>query len=242
MLLLALNVVLITWDGVPRSDFHDRGALPLFWARHASEGVVADVEASDPSLVSLPGYQAIFAGALTGCADNNCGRIERQTFAERLPRGQAAVFASWSRIALAVEHVPHRVEVDAGPCIVLPFYDTRSDSTTFAHAMEHLKQYRFVYIALGESDDRAHDGDRAGYLAALRRYDAWLDELLGKTDAAVIVTTDHGRSASDWRKHGAQWPDSKEIWAWSRGIATPLRTQLDLRPAIEQALAAASAR
>jgi predicted membrane-bound mannosyltransferase len=82
-----------------------------------------------------------------------------------------------------------------------------------------------LHSETGSGDDRAHEGDRAAYLATLRRYDAWLEELLGAVDAetVVIVTTDHGRSASNWRKHGAAFPGSRDIWLWSRGLTAPVK-------------------
>ena len=96
MILLAASVVLITWDGVPRRDFHDRGALPLLWSR--TDGAAQDIEASDPSLLSLPSYRAIFTGMLGVEAETFAEKLRR---VERLPRQQVAMFASWALVSRA---------------------------------------------------------------------------------------------------------------------------------------------
>src|SRR5690349_5206359 len=84
------NVVLVTWDGVRPVDFFNRKLLPRLWARHATEGLVLGggnaptLEVANSRLMSLPGYQSIFTGTVTVCADNACGRVHEETFAERL--------------------------------------------------------------------------------------------------------------------------------------------------------------
>src|SRR5438309_1883251 len=82
------NVVLVTWDGVRREEFVDPKLLPRFWSRNAAGGLVMGgpagpaMEVTNPRLISLPAYQSIFAGALTGCDANDCGRVPRETFPE----------------------------------------------------------------------------------------------------------------------------------------------------------------
>jgi hypothetical protein len=254
--LLLVNVVLVTLDGVGREDFLDPARLPLFWSRRAAEGLVLPgMEVADPSLVSLPAYQSIFAGALTGCAGNDCGRVREETFPERLlrelslPRAGVAVFASWEKIAEAVEHAPGAITVDAGPHSWLPWRDSRPDEETFALALRYLatERPRFLYLALGDADELAHNGDREGYRAALSRYDQWLEALLRQLDSmgdygkqtAVIVTTDHGRGEGErWTGHGGE-PHARFIWLFARGpgiapgTASRRATHLELRPTIE---------
>lgn len=254
--LLVANVILVTWDGVPRDDFLDRARFRRFWSRQAAASLVLTrFEVADPSLLSLPAYQSIFAGALTGCANNECGRVAVETFPERLvrelslPRESVAVFASWEGLAEAVEHVPGTILVDA-PRFLLPWQDSRPDVETFERALTHLRAHRprFLCLALGDADEWAHRGDVGRYHAALARYDEWLDVLLRELagmggygeQTTVIVTTDHGRGAGErWTGHGSLDPQARSIWLLARGPgvkpgSTSRRaTHLDLRPTIE---------
>ena len=264
LLLLALglavpeaNVILVTWDGVRREDFLDPARLPILWSKHAAGGLVlggptgGGMEVADPALVSLPAYQSIFAGALTGCPDNGCGRVRVETFPERvirelaLRRESVAVFASWRNLAEAVEHVPGTITVDAGPdgAGTAPWDGARGDADTFVAAMRHLaaRRPRFLHLALNDSDEWAHQGDLERYRATLRRYDEWLDTLLAWLDGAgdygrrttVIVTTDHGRGAGRrWPRHGAGDPQARFIWLFARGpgVSPGVAKSLNTRP------------
>lgn len=216
MIALLATLVFVTIDGVPREDF--RARFP-----HLREGA-ADFEAADPSLLSLPEYQAIFAGRLTGCASNECGPTKFHTFVEGL--SGAALFATWKGIRDAVGAVP----VEVSP----------TDLETASRAMQCLlrEHPRFLYVALDDADELAHRGDREAYLAALAFDDAWLGQLLEKTGATVIVTTDHGRGSGDrWREHGPQTPEAKQIWLFMRPLVEPApKSHLDLRPLIERLL------
>src|SRR5260221_3098252 len=242
LLLLALvpepNVILITWDGVRREDFADAKRLPRFWSKRAAGGLIIGgpagpaMEVADPALISLPAYQSIFVGALTGCDSNDCGRVRPETFPERLigelslPRASVAVFASWKKIADAVEHASGTIAIDAGPdgAGALPAWDdARRDADTFALALRYLatQRPRFLYLSLDDSDEWAHRGDLERYRATLLQYDEWLDALLDRIDSlgdygkrtTVIVTTDHGRgNGARWTRHGKSDPEAQSIW------------------------------
>jgi hypothetical protein len=255
--LLLVNVVLVTWDGVARDDFLDPARLPRFWStRAAGSLILSGMEVAGPLTVSLPGYQAIFAGALTGCAGNDCGRVRVETFPERvvrelsLPRAAVAAFASWEEIGGAVEHTPGTITVDAGPHSILPWRNSRADEETFALALRYLatERPRFLYLGLGDADQLAHKGDLGGYRATMLRYDEWLEALLRQLDSMgeygkqtiLIVTTDHGRGAGErWTGHGAGEPQARSIWLFALGPgvkpgnASRRATHLDLRPTIE---------
>jgi hypothetical protein len=261
----AANVLLITWDGVRREDFLDARRLPLLWTRRAAAGLILG-GASGPgmyvavdSLLSLPAYQSIFVGAMTGCAGNECGRVPDETFPERLvrelslPRASVAVFASWKPVADAVERAPGTLTVDAGPddtSVPPPWLGARRDGSTFARALRYLveRRPRFLYLALNDADQWAHRGDLPRYQATLERYDQWLDVLLRQLHAmgdygertTVIVTTDHGRGAGErWTEHGRGDPHARSIWLFAvgpgvkAGVARRPATHLDLRPTIE---------
>jgi hypothetical protein len=105
-----------------------------------------------------------------------------------------------------------------------PWDATRLDSFTFHLAMRHLAaaRPRVLYLALGETDDWAHDGRYDRVLEAYSRSDGYLRELWtwlqeqpdyrGRTH--LLITTDHGRghTSADWRNHGATTARSNEVW------------------------------
>lgn len=260
------NVILLMFDGVRWQEFlHNKpdgilskdaaATFPTFWSALAKQGVVYDdMTISNRAELSMPAYHSIFAGSTQPCKDNDCGRVTVETFPERLVRElklapeQVATFSSWTGIALAVEHVKGATFVDAGDG-----GKTRLDVDTFPKAMAHLKanKPRFLYISLNDADEQGHAGNYPEYLAALRRYDAWMAELIAALDGmgaygkatTLIVTTDHGRGLLwDWRSHGSR-PWARRVWAYARnprsskkGLTIGGRTHVDVRPTIETLL------
>jgi hypothetical protein len=160
----------------------------------------------------------------------------------RLSQPQVAVFASWSVFSAIVEHTQGALTVNAGfaawdsPVADVrresdrqfetptPWDTVRHDAYTFRFAMDHLQRSRprVLYLALGETDDWAHDGRYDRVLQAyartdeyLRRLWTWLQEQPDYRDrTSLLITTDHGRghTASDWRDHGKDTPGSGDTW------------------------------
>jgi hypothetical protein len=191
--------------------------------------------ASGPRFVSLPGYLELMTGSVTGCEDNEC----RPSLPWILPRqiarsadaapGSAAVFASWGRVARAVQPgggvvlTAGRDPSDEAP----PFPgsgDYRPDQRTAALAIHYLVTHRprFLWVALGDTDEWAHRHDYRGYLDALRFADAFVGELAAHLDemgtsgarTTLLVTTDHGRDGG-FADHGGI--DSATVWLMARG-------------------------
>jgi hypothetical protein len=224
-------------------------------------GTAFAAEASSSMALSLPGYQAMSAGRQTGCRDNDCGRITVETMGELLARRlslapeEVAVFASWSRLAHAASSRDGLITVDApedgprrdgGP----PWRNARFDDETFARARAHWEKHhpRFLHIALLDTDEWAHVDDRERYEQALRDTDARVLEVLrwvaalpaeARAVTTVLLASDHGRSRSDWTKHGFLEPGSAEIFVAAIG---PLVKggepgdvdHRDLRPTVER--------
>lgn len=231
------NVILLTLDGVRQAEFlgnaADRGlsadagpTFPAFWETHAAQGAVMESLAlSNDVTLSLPAYQSIMAGGKTFCWSNDCGRIGRQTLMEKLraelhlAKEEVALVASWPNVARAAESREGAVSVDVSTF-------TRLDADTWPRAMAALdKRPRFLWIALNDSDETGHRNDYPGHLAALRRYDAWIDELIAELDAmddygamtTLIITTDHGRGdGADWTSHGGR-SAAAHAWLYARG-------------------------
>jgi hypothetical protein len=195
--------------------------------------------ASGPYFVSLPSYIEIMTGAPSGCGGNDCRPEIPWTIAEEVAHrtpgsGGVAVFSSWERIARSVPG--SGVFLRAGR----PFGDDstafpgngeyRPDRDTAALGMEHLKAHkpRFLWIALGDTDEWAHRHDYRGYLDALRFADTFIGDLsaelarMGEYGArtTLLVTTDHGRD-ENFADHGG--PASAGVWLMARGEAVPRR-------------------
>lgn len=256
------RVILITLDGPLREDVLAGALMPGMKEAVAREGVALPADAASSMALSLPGYQAIAAGALTSCHDNDCPRIGVETLAERLATAlhlapeEVAVFASWSRQVRAATSRDGVAFVDAppdgppqpeGP----PWKNARFDEETFSRARAHWQAHhpRFLHLALLDTDEWAHEGHRAEYEQALRDTDArvqevlrWISELPEEEAklTTVIISADHGRGrGKKWTEHGFFDAGSGEIFVIAlgplvaRGAAAEI-DQRDLRPTIER--------
>lgn len=206
------NVILVTLDGVRPQEFFRGDAMPKFWAKHAKEGIVLGDQAQgsvmtvdNPANISLPGYHNLMAGSRQPCVTNDCGRVNVETFPERLvrelrlPREKVALVSCWTKLPLAFESVAGTTFTNGGfePLIdpvkdasrdsinlsqaknVPTWEENRFDEYTAAHALRYLQLHkpRFLYVSFNDTDDWAHNGDYSKTLAALRANDAWLDKL-----------------------------------------------------------------
>lgn len=165
-----------------------------------------------------------------------------------LTKAQVAAFTSWNVFNAIVEHREGAITVNAGyeafetphaPTAGLsrlqfetptPWNSVRHDLYTFRFAMDHVtrERPRMLYLALGETDDWAHDGRYDRVLETYARTDAYLRELWtwlqsdpeyrGRTH--LVISTDHGRghTPADWRSHGAKVDGAQDVWI---AIASP---------------------
>jgi hypothetical protein len=199
---------------------------------------------------SYPGYSEILVGRAHDDVINSNDPVRNRfpTVLEgvqrqlNLPRESVATFASWGVFNQIVEHREGATTVNAGPEEPLPadeasrtlaliereavpgWSNMRFDIFTFRFAMMHLARHRprVVYLALGETDDWAHDGRYDRVLDAYARSDRYLEQLWtwlqqdpdyrGRTH--LILTTDHGRgrTPADWRDHGAKIAGADAVW------------------------------
>jgi hypothetical protein len=200
--------------------------------------------------VSYPGYSEILLGEAHDdvIKNNDANRNPHSTVLEelktrlKLSTAEVAVFASWNVFDAIVEHTEGSLTVNAGyeafvsadPKVAelsrlqfetpTPWDSVRHDLYTFRLALAHMKRARprVVYLALGETDDWAHDGRYDRVLDAYARTDNYLEELWtwlqsepayrGRTH--ILITTDHGRghTIKDWRDHGAKVEGAKDVW------------------------------
>lgn len=199
---------------------------------------------------SYPGYSEILVGRAHDdtIKSNDPIRNPHKTVLEGLrtaldlPREKVATYASWGVFNQIVEHDEGATIVNAGPGeplptdaqlrelallegeTVPPWSNMRFDIFTFRLTMAHLSvaRPRVLYLALGETDDWAHDGRYDRVLDAYARTDRYLEQLWtwlqeqpdyrGRTH--VILTTDHGRGKTidDWRDHGAKTAGANDVW------------------------------
>jgi len=199
---------------------------------------------------SYPGYSEILVGRARDEVITSNDPIRNQSLtvldyarrALKLPREGVAVFASWEVFNAIAESQEGAITINAGyepyahddasvralnvlqGATPTPWDTVRHDVYTARFAMAHLAAYRpqVLYLALGETDDWAHDGRYERVLEAYRRTDevlrelwAWLEshsDYRGRT--SMLLTTDHGRGvgADGWRHHGAKYPEAERTW------------------------------
>ncbi|MBL9147591.1 MAG: alkaline phosphatase family protein [Phycisphaerae bacterium] len=125
--------------------------------------------------------------------------------------------------------------------------------TTIALEWIRIAKPRVVFVGLGETDEWAHEGDYANYLAAAHRADRFLADLWSTLQAmpeyrgrtTLLVTCDHGRGNDDagpldWCSHNARTVGSHEMWCAALGPAIPARGVVRGGPTVGQAQIAAT--
>ena len=199
---------------------------------------------------SYPGYSEILTGRAHDDVIKSNDPIQNPypTVLEFLKKhaglssNQVAAFASWDVFNAIVEQTRGALTVNAGfeafdspneevrrqsrlqfetPT---PWDTVRHDAYTFRFAMDHLSRHqpRVLYLALGETDDWAHDGRYERVLETYTRTDDYLKQLWtwlqsqpeyrGRTH--MLMTTDHGRghTPKDWKDHGKDVTGASETW------------------------------
>jgi hypothetical protein len=212
---------------------------------------------------SYPGYAEILTGRPhDGVIDSNDLRpspvptlLEVLRRAWRLAREKAAVFGSWEVFEGIGAHEPGSIFLNAGyrraePAggsprlaelsrqqfeLLTPWRSVRHDFFTFEMALEFFRaaQPRVLYVALGETDDWAHDRRYDRYLETIFYFDQCLRRLWeaieqapdyrGRT--ALVATSDHGRGGTreDWTRHGARVEGARYTWLAAIGpLIAPL--------------------
>ncbi len=225
----------------------------LYGNRHL--GSRADLRSTQ--VFSYPGYNTILTGAIdTSITSNDKVPNRNVTVLEWVNRqpgfeNRVAAVGSWDVFPYILNEARAGFPVNAGfepwepprsdaealvnqlqAQIPSPWRTVRLDAFTHHYALETLRtdRPRLLYIAYGETDDFAHDGDYDQYLDAANRTDrfiadiwAWVQadpEYAGRT--TLLLTTDHGRGAEHrWIGHGMDWIGSNAIWMAAIGPDVP---------------------
>ena len=207
---------------------------------------------------SYPGYAEILLGEPHDDVINSNDPIQNpyttvlDTMREHLRVGpeRVATVGSWAHFNAIAEHTKGATAINAGQEPLrgadftllntlqsetsIPWGDMRHDAFTFRVAMSQLasNRPRVLYLALGETDDWAHDGRYDRVLEAYARSDAYLQQLWkwlesqpdyrGRTH--ILITTDHGRGRTpqDWRNHGDAVAGAENVWM---AFASPSMTR-----------------
>ena len=206
---------------------------------------------------SYPGYNEILSGKADDerIDSNSKTPNPNETILEALNKreeykGKVAAFASWDVFPYIINEERSGVYVNAGfetaqlsdltkteqflnemqPQTSSPWGTVRLDVFTHKYAMEYIKtrKPRVTYIAYGETDDFAHEGDYTKYIESAKLTNDFLMELWSylqsdefyKDKTTLIITTDHGRGTvpiESWKGHGTSIEGAGEIWIGAIG-------------------------
>ena len=190
---------------------------------------------------SYPGYNELLTGKADPTIDSNQASDNTNiTFLEWLNayegyQQQVAAFGSWDVFPAIMNRKRSKININAGfesadwpdlsdkakwlnvlqKQIPSPWHNVRLDAFTSGFAEEYIlaHQPKVIYLALGETDDFAHQGNYPEYLRGAKRADQFIAQLWtllqsmeqyqGKTN--LVITVDHGRgdSAATWQHHAS---------------------------------------
>lgn len=208
------------------------------------------VRVTNERYFSYPGYNEILSGFADDEIDSNAKRPNRNVtvleWLNQIPgyQGRVAAFGSWDVFPYILNQERSGIYVNAGWQDLEIFADEREkqqwnilanelprywsgvryDAFTYRGAVEYLrvKRPRVLYVALGETDDWAHDGRYDLYLDAAYRSDQYIKQLWEtcqqleqyRDKTTFVITTDHGRGddREGWKSHGASIAGSEYIW------------------------------
>lgn len=201
------------------------------------------MEVSNPWHFSYPGYNELLSGYPDPAINSNGKIYNPNiTVLEWLNqqsahRGKVAAVGSWDVLPYILNVPRSGLPVNAGftdfagPAgetdaeIALlnqlqrqtpsPWSAVRLDVFTQRFALAHLQKYKphLLYIAYGETDDFAHDGQYDQYLKAAQRTDQFIAQIwqqlqsdpFYRDQTTLIITTDHGRGdqTHTWQHHAS---------------------------------------
>ncbi|NBC66380.1 MAG: phosphoglyceromutase [Bacteroidetes bacterium] len=225
---------------------------------HGNREYGSKVNLTNSMWFSYPGYNEILTGEPDDERIDSNSKVlnPNVTILEKLNksdlyRGKVVAFGSWDVFPYIVNEERSSVYVNAGfepakgenlteiekflnraqPNTPSPWGSVRLDIFTHNYALEYMKRMQpdIIYIAYGETDDFAHDGNYQAYLNSAYSIDQFLEELWSYTQSdpyyrgktTFILTTDHGRGTDPidtWRSHGTDIEGADEVWLMAYGV------------------------
>ena len=236
---------------------------------HGNRSLGSKVDLTNKMWFSYPGYNEILSGlADDERIDSNAKINNPNTTVLEIAnktnkyKGKVAAFGSWDVFPYIVNEERSGVPVNAGfeiakgnnltdrekflnelqPKVPSPWGTVRLDAFTHYYALETMKKDHpeLVYIAYGETDDFAHDGDYEAYLKSAHATDTMIKELWNftqqdkfyKNNTTFIITTDHGRGTDPldtWRSHGGDIKGANGVWMilFGKGVSAEGELKID---------------
>lgn len=219
---------------------------------HGNRALGSKVDLTNKMWFSYPGYNEILTGKADDARIESNDKIANPNttileMANKSPKykGKVAAFGSWDVFPYIVNEERSGVPVNAGfetaqgedlteretflnelqPKVPSPWGTVRLDAFTHYYALEKMQKDHpeLVYIAYGETDDFAHDGEYDSYLKSAHTTDALIEQLWSftqtddfyKDNTLFIVTTDHGRGTQpleSWKGHGSDVKGAGSVW------------------------------
>ncbi|MBU2975069.1 sulfatase-like hydrolase/transferase [Zobellia sp. B3R18] len=219
---------------------------------HGNRELGSKVDLTNKMWFSYPGYNEILTGKADDSRIDSNDKIPNPntTVLEMANsdvryKNKVAAFGSWDVFPFIVNEERSGVPVNGGfeiakgkdlsererflnelqPRVPSPWGTVRLDAFTHHYAIEHMKKNHpeLTYIAYGETDDFAHDGDYQAYLKSAHNTDALLKDLYDFTQqdpfykdrTLFIITTDHGRGTQPletWKSHGEDIKGAGQVW------------------------------
>lgn len=221
---------------------------------------------------SYPGYSEILVGRAHDDVIKSNSKIQNSfpsvlEFLKnqlKLETSRVAVFGSWDVFDYIAESKPGSIVINSGfepydsreleigrlnqlqSETSTPWDSVRHDAYTFRFAMAHLKTFkpRVLYLALGETDDWAHDRRYDRMIKALQLTDSYLQQLWNclqsddhyRHQTSILISTDHGRgiTASTWPDHGSDVEGAQNIWLAVISPDNSLRGEWTGKPTVYQ--------
>lgn len=190
---------------------------------------------------SYPGYNELLTGKVDSKINSNKPNDNPNiTILEWLNKqsdyqGKVAAFGSWDVFPAIINRTRSGVPINAGfePAdwaglsdkaqwlntlqaqVPSPWHNVRLDAFTLGFTKEYIlaHQPKVMYVALGETDDFAHQGNYPEYLRGANRADKFIAQLWTllqsieqyQDNTNLIITVDHGRgdSAQSWQHHAS---------------------------------------
>ena len=227
---------------------------------HGNRNHGSKVDLTNAMWFSYPGYNEILTGKADDDRITSNDKVPNpnRTFLEIANsdaryQGKVAAFGSWDVFPYIINEERSGVPVNAGfnvaegddlterekflnelqPKVPSPWGSVRLDAFTHYFALEEMKKNhpKVVYIAYGETDDFAHDGDYGAYLKSAHTTDTFIKELWDftqsdgfyKDNTLFLITTDHGRGThplDTWKSHGSEIAGAGSVWliAFGKGV------------------------
>ncbi len=227
---------------------------------HGNRNAGSKVDLTNTMWFSYPGYNEILTGkaddqriATNDKINNPNITILETANKDARYRGKVGAFGSWDVFPYIINEERSGVPVNAGfelaegdltyneqllnlmqPKVPSPWATVRLDAFTHYYAMEYMKKIHpsLIYIAYGETDDFAHDGNYGAYLKSAHATDTMIKELwefcqgdrFYKDNTLFLITTDHGRGTqplNTWKSHGDQVEGAGQVWliAFGKGVS-----------------------